>query len=957
MVKLDDKRHMLHGFEEVTYHNHSPDTLTILVFHLWPNAYKNTETALAKQLLKTGNTKMAFADPEELGFIDSLKFVTEGRELNWYIDLRHIDICTLLLSNPLYPGDSVVLEIPFRVKIPSGKISRLGHLDQSYQITQWFPKPAVYDTSGWHGMPYLHQGEFYSEFGNYTVQITLPENYVVGATGSLTTTSELNYLHKKDAETREFLKQNVGVDSLRSLQKFPPSADQPKTIQFVAKNVHDFAWFADKRYLVLHDEYMAETSDKSISLYAMFTPLSARLWQNSIEYLRDAVYYYSLWNGPYPWPQVTADDGTISAGGGMEYPMVTVIGGSASPLRLEQVIMHEVGHNWFYGILASNERRWPWMDEGINSYNELRYMTTKYPTKAMFGLDPRISHFLGLDYYNLGDEHYFTYLLTARPNADQPISSPAASFSTINYGSIVYSKTAVFMNYLRSYLGDSIMDSAMHRYYQNNAFKHPDPTAFERAITASTNRDLDWFFGPVLNSTAKLDYKIKSVKLRDDSVQIRIVNKGHINGPLHIGVFNNEALQHTVWIDGFQKDTVIYMPASEARSVVIDPNRVMPELYRDNNYARVRGLFKRVEPFRFKFMTGVERPDINHEYYLPVVGYNTSDGIMAGLFLYNHIIPDRAWSHMLAPMYGFSSHSLAGSGLVEYSYSPLGSLLETIDLRLSAKRYAYGISGGGEDLHYNRIAPTLEFNFRPPAYSGYWRYRLQVSSINVLLKEEELGSVSNAFRQFNRVSAEVKRNHPIFPTAYQWNLEQARDFIRTHIEIIKGYRIEQLSLQLRLFGGTFISSKYTHPRYNWRMDGQSAFSDYAFDAELLDRKMDSPVLSKQFAPTQGGFKTPTAWGQSRSWITSANLKLKIEKMPVGLFGDIGSSGTIDMLFDAGLFLPVIPDAFEVYLPLMYSGYIQREINALGRKWYDLIRFQLNLDMYNPLDLMDRIKEI
>ena len=163
-VSLNDIKHELTAFEEIEYINHSPDTLKSLYFHLWPNAYRNRNSALAKQLYKNGQTELFYGPESDRGWIDSLNFKSDGIMLKWDYDPEHMDICILQLPKPLRPGERITIETPFKVKIPSGEISRLGHVGQSYQITQWYPKPAVYDKNGWNQIPYLNQGEFYSEY-------------------------------------------------------------------------------------------------------------------------------------------------------------------------------------------------------------------------------------------------------------------------------------------------------------------------------------------------------------------------------------------------------------------------------------------------------------------------------------------------------------------------------------------------------------------------------------------------------------------------------------------------------------------------------------------------------------------------------------------------------------------------------------------------------------------------
>jgi len=210
-VRLNDQNHTLSGFEVFEYVNNSPNILDRIYMHIWPNAYKDGSSALAKQLYRQGDGKLTFAKEEDRGYIDSLNFKSEGTPLKWEYDAENPDICVIYLNTPLRNGDRIRITTPFKVKIPSGEISRMGHIGQSYQITQWYPKPAVYDKNGWNAIPYLNQGEFYSEYGSYDVSITLPKNYIVGATGDLQTKSEVAFMDEQVAATRLKISENHSV--------------------------------------------------------------------------------------------------------------------------------------------------------------------------------------------------------------------------------------------------------------------------------------------------------------------------------------------------------------------------------------------------------------------------------------------------------------------------------------------------------------------------------------------------------------------------------------------------------------------------------------------------------------------------------------------------------------------------------------------------------------------------
>ncbi len=205
-VQLDDKNHTLTGDERFEYINNSPHQLNEIYIHLWPNAYANGETALAKQLYELGHNDLKVGPDSLKGSITGLDFKVNEVHVKWDYEPHHRDICIVQLTEPLMPGGKITVSTPFVVQVPSGNISRLGHIGQSYQITQWYPKPAVFDKNGWHHMPYVTQGEFYSEYGSFDVSITLPENYVVGATGDLQTASELAFLDELASKTAEELK-------------------------------------------------------------------------------------------------------------------------------------------------------------------------------------------------------------------------------------------------------------------------------------------------------------------------------------------------------------------------------------------------------------------------------------------------------------------------------------------------------------------------------------------------------------------------------------------------------------------------------------------------------------------------------------------------------------------------------------------------------------------------------
>jgi hypothetical protein len=270
-VTLNDKFHELTAFQTIEYINNSPDTLGYLYFHLWPNAMSGNNTRLARQIFRIQGRQRLFDDPRLKGYIDSLDFTVDGLRVKWIL-LPDPDICRILLNMPANPGDTIIITTPFRVKLPGGQISQLGHIGESYQIAHWYPKPAVYDRFGWHPAPWTDGPAIPSEKGCFEVSITLPANYIVGATGNLQSESEIRWLDMLVADTT--WKRTHYYAGTR----FPPSSLQNKTILYSATNTSDFAWFADKRFNVMKGSLELPETGREVTTWTMFTNLQARLW-------------------------------------------------------------------------------------------------------------------------------------------------------------------------------------------------------------------------------------------------------------------------------------------------------------------------------------------------------------------------------------------------------------------------------------------------------------------------------------------------------------------------------------------------------------------------------------------------------------------------------------------------------------------------------------------------------
>ena len=904
-VELDDENHTLDGMEQIDYFNNSPDDLEFLWFHIWPNAYKDNTTAEAKQQLENGSSSFYYAEEVKKGYINGLDFKVNGERVRWDYHPEHIDICKLILNKSLKAGQSIRISTPFFVKIPDAKFSRLGHVGQSYMITQWYPKPAVYDKDGWHPMPYLSQGEFYSEFGSFDVSITLASNYTVGATGDLQNKDEIARLNKLAQATDTITKFSNDMS-------FPFSELSTKTLRYIQHNIHDFGWFADKRFNVLKGEVELPHSKEKVTLWTMFTNNEADLWENSIEYMHDAVYYYSLWNGDYPYKHCIAVDGTISAGGGMEYPNVTVIGESGNAKYLEEVIIHEVGHNWFYGMLASNERDHPWMDEGINSFDELRYMRLKYPEHNILlnEVPSFFSKMLDLrDYTNKNIQGELMYFMNAWTGKDQPIELHSCKYTSMNYGGIVYSKTAIIFDYLMAYLGEDMMNKCKRTYFDRWKFKHPQPKDLRAVFEEVSGKDLSWFFDEMIKTTKQLDYAITGLKKETKGLLITLKNKGKINGPVIISGVKDGKSMTPLWVEGFEGEKTVRYYNGDYEHIRIDPNGDMPEVNRNNNIMRTKGIFRKVEPIKPQIIGSLYNPKKAQIFFYPRMNYNIYNKHSFGLSIYNHVLPKGGFSYKLSPLFSSGTQDLNGEIKLSFAKYSQTSKFHSIKFSVDARQYLYDYN-----KEYTRIMPHLNIKLQKKSLRSKIDNYLLASYVYLEKENETLGFINGKYTFSNA--------RTVNPYSLHTSIEKGKEYSKA--QIIMNLR-KDLSQKKKLYIRAYLGYVNTkNDMYNLKMSAWNGYDDYMFYERVFSRGNISNhnlPYQQQILIREGGLKHFTNDSlNSNEFLASAYIDYKLFK-PLQCYAELGTNSS-DFAYGSGLKLnahvdvPGFNGGLQLYFPII-----------------------------------------
>jgi hypothetical protein len=966
-VTLNDKSHFLNGDIRMVYYNQSPDTLTEIWMHLWPNAYSTQFTALAKQLKLNKEYQFMNAPDSLYGYIDSLSFTVDAERVPFEFQQPDVDIGKITLLEPLLPGDSILIESPFRVKIP-GSFSRLGHVGQSYQITQWFPKPVVYDKNGWNPMPYLDQGEFYSEYGSFDVKITLPRNYIVGATGDLQDESELNFLNalaEKTAKIDSFDKGNT---------EFPPSETAYKTLHYKQNNVHDFAWFADKRYHVLKGEVVLPNSQRKVTTWVMFTNAYADYWKKSIEYINDATYYYSLWNGDYLYNQVTAVDGALSAGGGMEYPNVIVIGAVGSDRSLEQVIMHEVGHNWFYGMLGSNERVHGWMDEGINTFNESRYMKTKYPEERLkdeIGLKIN-SNIFGIERTEAPAIMLLGYKLIAGMNKDQAIETHSADFSPTNYGLIMYGKTGLVFEYLRNYLGTALFDSCMQTYFKEWNCKHPQPEDMRAVFEKITGQDLRWFFYDVLESKQVLNHAFCRVRKKGDVYRIKTMNKSSIPTGAVLQFYTKDSLVGSTTIPPYLGKSTTTSSLSFDR-IALNGFQQSPELYHSRNYYHKRGIFRISRPLKLTPIFSIEDPKRQYLFFSPVIGYNYYDRTHFGLAFYNHLLPEKKLEWEGLGFYAPHSNKFNTTAGIRYNiYTRNSTTIRKITLGAGHREFSSG------NNRFNRpdnprlpralyVRGYAQVHFQSPAHStrksylevehkwvdecpGYWKTNRPEIDVpdDIVYKER-------SYTTLRWIGSEQ-----LYSYNHHWKAEIEQFKQRTKLRAIYTYQPlmykRKKRAEVRAFAGLILNPNHT-TGYEQGFDVLylSNSFDYTFQRTLLEREgrfsNSYNPIDKILVSEDAGFvgDNKSTLNISNAYV-SVNSYLPIPKLPFNLFINQAVDGDLNYFAESGVGISLLKNNMRILFPIV-NNLQKKEIHWASQYSF---RIYLPIESLNPFSLVKNL---
>lgn len=592
---MNVKNYQYKGSQALVYTNNSNDTLRRVYYHLYNNAFqpgsemdiraqnipdpdarfiKRTKGADGKEIREV---RIANLKPNEIGYLRISNFKQDG------VSANAKEVATILevdLPKPILPGTSTTFTLDFEGQVPL-QIRRSGRNNSEgveLSMAQWYPKIAEFDFEGWHADPYIGR-EFHGVWGDFDVSITIDKNYILGGSGYLQNKNEIGFGYE-----------DKGVEVKKN------SKSKTLTWHFIAPNVHDFTWAADKDYL--HD---VVKGPNDIDLHFLYknNPKIIENWKNLEPKMVKVMDFYNTNVGPYPWKQYSFIQG---GDGGMEYAMCTLMLGNGTLEGLTGTATHELAHSWFQHIFASNESKHPWMDEGFASYIEYWASDEIAEKKAK----------------NPFETFYNAYYSLIQSGKEQPLSTHGDRFDVNRAYSIAsYYKGGLFLSQLEYIIGKENTKKTLKRFYNDFKFKHPTPNDMKRTAERVSGANLDWYLTDWTETLNTVEYGIKNVEGATDGVQrtgVTLERIGRIPMPMDIYVEYTDGTRESFYIPlrmmSYEKPNptpeikrttlpdwawayptyFFEIPKAKAsiKKITIDPSGLMTDIKRENNVFEIK---------------------------------------------------------------------------------------------------------------------------------------------------------------------------------------------------------------------------------------------------------------------------------------------------------------------------------------------------------------------------------
>lgn len=911
IVELVPATHTLRIQQEITFTNQSNDTLSSIVLNDWNHAYSDKNTPLAQRFSDEFYRGFHLAKDSERGGTSNLTILNfEKLFLSWNRTTENPDLITVDLRDKLMPNQSVTLYLTYFSKIPSNQFTKYGYASNgNLNLKNWYVTPARYENSAFVKYSNCNLDDSANGTVDFFIQFKIPKEAVLTTdlvvTNQIEDKAQINY-HLEGKSRTDF---NLFIESKSNFISYQNDKNE------VITDINSTKLDTIQKILII----------------------------NRIAHFVDEII------GAYPHPKILVTQ--------TNYDRNPFYGLNQLPQFLnpfEDDFLFEIKflktyvETYLKSSLRLDPRKDNWIYDAIQMDLMIKYVEQFHPNTTMLG---KASQFKLLKNYNLAtlkfnQQYSYFYMLMARKNLDQSLSSSKTELIKFNEQIASKYRAGLSINFLDKYLQNGIVKKSIQEFYTLNKTQQTSSKDFESILKSNATKNINWFFSTIVHSRELIDYKFAKVSKTKDSITFSIKNKTDLPIPIPIYGVKKKEIVFKDWLDLKECDSTFTIKRNQADRIILNYNNEVPEINLRNNWKKLEGFFPNNRPIKFVFMKDLEDPYFNQILYIPTVTYNLYDGVSPGIRLHNKTILDKPITFDINPAFSSKTNQLTGSGALIMNENYRNSSLYTIRYALSGSYFHYA-----PNASYSKITPSVEFRIREADLRDNRKQSFMARQVMVNREQSEINS------------SDLTENYSIFNFRYSnsktevthhfsnlTDVQFARNFgkIASEIEYRKLFENNR-QINIRFYTGVFLFNTTNSDFFSFGLDRPT---DYLFDYGFYGRSESSGFFSQQYIQSEGGFKSKLNQSFSNQWMSTLNGSFNIWNW-IELYGDIGylknrhSKG--QFLYDSGLRLNLVTDYFEVYFPLYSSNGFEPLQNSYNEK----IRFVLTLSPATLINLFNR----
>ncbi len=869
---LDEKNDVLKIQQEIIYYNNSKQPLNEIYLHNWPNSFKDKNTPLTKRLIEDYDKSLYFAKENERGHSKILNLSVNYKVSDFTSEKNAEDILKINLHETLYPADSILIKASYVVKIPHAKFTGYGKTETGYHLRYWYLVPAVFKDD-WQLMSNMNIDDLFMDAANYTIQFKSSDSTFINSNLKGTKKENSSYL-------------------------------------FSGKNRTDIIINIDSK-----DNFTVYKTDKidivsDIYLKGLNNDLAEDIINREIDFIESYL-------GPYPHQEMLVDLNSQNKNpiyGLNQLP--SFLSPFSDVFNRDITFFKAITRKYIENTLLLNKRKDYWLIDGIQTYLMIEYVNTYYPEIKLLG---KVSKIWGVRNFNLAklnfnDKYPLVYQFSARQFLDQALSTRVDSLSNFNRKIANKYKAGLGLQYLKGYLGDSIVKKSFKEYYKTSLLKISSSADFNKIISSKTSKNLEWFFGDYIKTNKKIDYTIKKVKIEKDSLKIDIKNKRNITAPVALYGVKNKKIKFKKWVTGVDSVKTVTIAKGDFDKISLNYEQLYPEYNTLDNWRNVGKSFLN-KPIQLRLIKDIEDPYYNQLFYQPELDYNYYDGVSLGLILHNKPIISRNFVFKLSPFYATKSQSMTGSATIMYNQYFEKTKIRKILYGVYASNFHYA-----PDLSYGVFAPYISTIFKRNSLRDVGGSSLTVKYVNIhketpintLVREQDIYNVLNIKYLYSKPNI-------IEGISYKINTDISSSFTKLSADIrYRKLTAKNRQLDFRFFGGLFLNNRTTGDYFSFGLDRPS---DYLFEQNYFGRSESSGIFSQQVIINDGGFKSVLPTRYANQFMASINSSIGLWKW-VEYYTDVAflknKGENTYFAYENGIRFNFIHNIFEIYFP-MYSN--------------------------------------